>query len=90
MGTWYRRLLLSVPQSPGSSLIEFTAGAIPVSPSKSRSLLPISAHTKVRNLDKAEPATERDAGQGGSPLHAAEWGSFTGESPVLCDALSHQ
>lgn len=85
MGAWYRILLSLVPQSPGSTLIEFSVGAIPVSPSKTRSLLPFLAHTKVRNLDKAEPAMKRDAGQGGS-----HQGSFTGKSPVLRDALSHQ
>lgn len=77
-----------VSQSQGSSLTEFTAGAIPVPPSKSRSLLPVSAHTKVRNLDEAEP--KWDVGQGGSPLHPAEWASFTGKSLVLRDALSHR
>lgn len=87
MGTWYRTLLSSVAQSPGSSLIEGTAGAIPVSLSKSRCLFPASAHTKVWNLDEAEPALKQDAGQHGSPLHTGEWGSFVGESLVLHDAL---
>lgn len=52
--TWYRRLLPSLLQRPGLSLFKCTVGVIPVSPSKSRSLLPVPAHTKVRNLDEAE------------------------------------
>lgn len=89
LGTWYKRLLSLTSQSPGSSLIEFTAGAIPVSPSKSRSLFPVSVCTKVRNSDEAELAPKCDVGQGGSPLHAAERGSFTGRFSALCNALSH-
>lgn len=62
--TWYRSLLPSLLQRLSLSLFEFTIGVIPVSPSKSRSLLPIPFNTKVRNLDEAE----LDAGQDGSPL----------------------
>lgn len=65
LGTWCMRLVSSVPQNPGSSLTELTAGAIPVSPSKSR-FLPFSAHTRVRSLYQAELAPRWYVDQGRS------------------------
>lgn len=77
--TWYRRLLPSVLQRSSLSLFEFTVGVIPVSPSKSRRLLPIPADTEVRNLDGAELGCRA----GWITPHTAGQGSFTAEFPLL-------